>query len=154
MTGTLTVDSAAELAATLAHTSALIDDRDAGYPPFTTLTPHLAAADRRHHWERLLDAASRQLALDDPPSGAAAALDLPDSACAAGIPTLYLLDVDPEQYRGVDPADRPGENDYDGYDIAALTLDLASAWDAELLRRSRRSVNQVPLPACLPIADR
>jgi hypothetical protein len=34
MPATLTITSAAELAATLAHTSALLGDDDAGYPAF------------------------------------------------------------------------------------------------------------------------
>lgn len=141
MPGTLTLQSAAELAATLAHTSALLADIDAGYPAFTTMTSHLTDTDRRRHWDRLLDAATRQLALDDPRTGMTAALDLLDNALAAADPADALLDLDPEPYRAVSPADRPGENDYDGYDIAALALDLASAWDTELVRRSRAAVD-------------
>jgi len=41
----------------------------------------------------------------------------------------------------MDPADRPGENDYQGYDIAALAEDLTSTWDAELVRRARIAVD-------------
>ena len=40
----------------------------------------------------------------------------------------------------VNRADRPGENDYDGYDIAALAIDLAAAWDTELVRRARTAL--------------
>ena len=141
MPGTLTLDSSAELAATLAHTSALLEIADAGYPSFTTLTPHLADADRHRHWERLLDAAARQLALDDPRTGAAAALELLDNALAAGDSAGILLDLDTELYRAVNPADRPGENDYDGYDISALALDLAARWDTELVSRARSAVD-------------
>jgi hypothetical protein len=141
MPGTLTVDSAAELAATLAHTSAMLDVDEAGYPAFVTLTPHLADTARHRHWELLLDAAGRQLALDHPRTGAATALDLLDNALAAGASTDMMLDVDTELYRAVNPADRPGENDYDGYDIASLATDLASRWDAELVNRARRAVD-------------
>ena len=46
MPAALTVDSAAELAATLAHTSALLREDDSGYPAFRTVTPHLADTER------------------------------------------------------------------------------------------------------------
>ena len=112
-------------------------------PPcsITTLTPHLADPDRLRHWGRLLDAAVRELALDDPRTGAARALDLLDKAQATEGSARGLLDLDSELYRAVNPADRPGENDYDGYDIAALALDLASRWDTELVSRARTAVD-------------
>jgi hypothetical protein len=40
----------------------------------------------------------------------------------------------------VNRADRPGENDYDGYDIVSLAIDLAAAWDTELVRRARTAM--------------
>jgi hypothetical protein len=150
MPGPLTLDSAAELAATLAHTSALLGIDDAGYPAFATLTPHLTDTDRHRHWDRLLDAADRQLALDDPRTGGTAALQLLDNALAAGDSASCLLDLDPELYRFVNVADRPGENDYDGYDIGTLALDLTSRWDSELVRRARSAVDQGHTPETNP----
>lgn len=141
MPGTLTLDSAAELAATLAHTSVLVGVVDAGYPAFTTLTPHLADTDRRRRWSSMLEAVRRQCELDDPRAGVAAALDLLDNALAAGDSAGALLDLDAERYCAVNPADRPGENEYEGYDIAALALDLATRWDAELVRRAFAAVD-------------
>ena len=141
MPAPLTLDSAAELAATLAHTSALLEIDDAGYPAFATLTPHLTDKDRHRHWASMLDAANRQLALDDPRTGAAAALELLDDALAAGDSAECLLDLDAELHRAIDPADRPGETDYDGYHIHSLALDLASRWDTELVRRARSAVD-------------
>ena len=140
----MTVDRAAELAATLAHTSALLGNDDAGYPAFRTVTPHLTETDRRRHWETLLDAARRQLALDDPATGCDAALHALDNATATTDPARALLGLDPERYRTVNDADRPGENDYDGYDTAALALDLATRWDDELVRRARQAVDPNP----------
>ena len=89
----------------------------------------------------MLDAANRQLALDDPRTGAVAALELLDDALAAGDSVECLLDLDAELHRAVDPADRPGETDYDGYHIHSLALDLASRWDTELVRRARSAVD-------------
>ena len=83
MPGTLTISSATELAATLAHTSALLGEDDAGYPAFPILTRHLTEPDRRHHWSRLLEASSRQFALDNPRTGPAAVLKLLDNAMTA-----------------------------------------------------------------------
>ncbi|HEY5151409.1 MAG TPA: hypothetical protein VIJ23_16645 [Mycobacterium sp.] len=140
MPAALTVDSAAELAATLAHTSALLREDDSGYPAFRTVTPHLADTERRRHWDALLDAARRQLAYDDPATGCDAALDAIDNAAATD-PAPALLGLDPQRYRTVNDADRPGENDYDGYDTAALALDLATRWDDELVKRARLAVD-------------
>jgi len=144
MPAALTVDSVAELAATLAHTSALLREDDSGYPAFRTVTPHLADTERRRHWDALLDAARRQLALDDPATGCDAALHALDNATATTDPTHALLGLDPQDYRIVNDADRPGENDYDGYDTAALALDLATRWDDELVRRARQAVDPNP----------
>jgi hypothetical protein len=141
MPGILTLDSAAELAATLAHTSTLIGDSDGGYRVFQTVTPHLTDAERRRHWETLLDAAARQCAFDDPNAGPRAALDALGTAGATAESSGALCGLDAERYRAVNPADRPDENDYDGYDIVALTLDLATAWDVELVRRARDAVD-------------
>jgi hypothetical protein len=88
----------------------------------------------------LLEASSRQLALDNPRTGAAAVLKLLDTAMTASESAKDLLDVDPERYMSVNRADRPGENDYDGYDIASLAIDLAAAWDTELVRRARTAL--------------
>ena len=140
----MTVHNAAELAATLAHTSAFLYSADAGYPAFRTVTPHLTDTDRRRHWETLLDAARRQLALDDPATGCDAALDALDNAAVTTDPARALLGLDPERYRTVNDADRPGENDYDGYDATALALDLATRWDNELVRRAHQAVDQNP----------
>ena len=101
MPAPLTLHGAAELAATLAHTSALLEIDDAGYPAFATLTPHLTDKDRHRHWASMLDAANRQLALDDPRTGAAAALELLDDALAAGDSAECLLDL---QKRGMSRA--------------------------------------------------
>jgi len=152
MPGILTLESAAELAATLAHTSALLGIDDAGYPAFATLTPHLTETDRHRHWAHLIHAAGRQLALDDPRTGAATALELLDNALTAGDSTDLMLEVNTELYRAVNPADRPGENEYDGYDIASLALDLASRWDAELVSRACAAVDPSTPPADLPRA--
>lgn len=142
MPAAMTVDSAAELAATLAHTSALLHSDDAGYPAFRTVTPHLTDTDRRRRWETLLDAARRQLAFDDPATGCDAALDAIDNAAATTDPAHTLLGLDPEEYRTVNDADRPGESHYDGYDTAALALDLATRWDNELVKRARHAVDR------------
>jgi len=145
MPAAMTVHNAAELAATLAHTSAFLYSADAGYPAFRTVTPHLTDTDRRRHWETLLDAARRQLALDDPATSCDAALDALDNATTTTTdPTNALLGLDPRDYRTVNDADRPGENDYDGYDTAALALDLADRWDDELVRRARLAVDPNP----------
>ena len=140
MPAALTISSATELAATLAHTSALLGEDDAGYPAFSILTRHLTEPDRRHHWSRLLEASSRQFALGNPRTGAAAVLKLLDNAMTVSESAKDLLDVDPERYMSVNRADRPGENDYDGYDIVSLAIDLAAAWDAELVRRARTAL--------------
>lgn len=86
---------------------------NADYLAFTTLTPHLSDMDWHRQWEQLLDAAARQLVLDNPRTGAAAALDLLDNALAAGDSASTLLDLDTESYCTVNPADRSGENDYE-----------------------------------------
>jgi len=137
MTGALILDHAAELAATVAHMSFLAEGDDCGYPIFRTLTPHLADVERRRLWETLLHAAARQFAFSDPSTCERAAIDALDDPTA-------LCGVDLERYRAVDPADRPGETDYDGHDVAALARDLASAWDVELGRRARGAVGPAP----------
>ena len=149
MPAALTVHSLAELAATLAHTSALLREDDSGYPAFRTVTPHLTDSERRRHWDTLLHAARRQLAFDDPATGCDAALDAIDNASATTDPAGVLLGLDPQQYRTVNDADRPGENDYDGYDTAALALDLATRWDDELVRRARLAVDPAWDTPCL-----
>ena len=73
-----------------------------------------------------------------------------DNALAAGGSVDDLIEVDPDLYRAVSPADRPGENDYEGYDIAALALDLVTAWEDELVRRARAAVNHNQLSAANP----
>jgi hypothetical protein len=141
MPGILTLDCAAELAATLAHTSVLVGVEGAGYPAFATLTPHLTETNRRRCWSSMLEAATRQFELDDPRTGVAAALDLLDNALAGGDSAIGMLDMDAELFCTIEPADRPGENDNEGYDIMALTLDLSTRWDAELVRRALAAVD-------------
>ena len=68
-------------------------------------------------------------------------MDMLDNPLDTGDTAGILLGLDLELYRAINPADRPGENDYDGYDTAALALDLAVAWDADLVRRARLAVS-------------
>jgi hypothetical protein len=145
MPGTLILDSAAELAATAAHLSVLTENNDAGFPVFRMLTPHLADIERRRHWGTLLDAAAHQFEFDNAHTRERAAIDAIDRAldhaASAGDSTGVLCGLDAELYRSVEPADRPGENDNDGYDIGALARDLTSAWEAELVNRARIAVD-------------
>lgn len=97
------------------------------YPEFRRYTDSLTETDAQHHWLKLTEAIRQLDRFDDPDTGEQAAEDALEAGDAAIIGNRSLSD-----YEQFNDADRPGENDYIGYDFPQAAEDLTADWEAKV----------------------
>lgn len=97
------------------------------YPEFCRYAAALPAREAQTHWAKLTRATSNFDRFADPDAGEDAAEDALEAGDPAIVGNRSLSD-----YERFNEADRPGENDYIGFDFPQAAEDLAADWEAKV----------------------
>ena len=97
------------------------------YPAFRGYASALSDDEAAEHWNRLTGAMRKYNRFADPETGEDAA----EEALEAGDPAV-VGDRSLSDYESWNEADRPGENEYPGFDFPRAAEDLTADWDARV----------------------
>ena len=97
------------------------------YPAFRGYASELSNDEAAEHWARLTGAMSQYDRFADPHTGEDAA-----EAALEAVDPAVVGDRSLSDYESVNEADRPGENEYPGFDFPRAAEDLTADWDAKV----------------------